>query len=118
MGGTIKVGTRGSRLALIQTELVVERLRAADPDTRCEIVIIHTQSDRDQQVGSLKLQDEARLRLDEVRILVASGERLDRNPIAADLPADGGEILGSRDDIELALRRHNAGDERRAQDER
>ena len=45
-------------------------------------------ADDDQQVGLLQLQDEARLRLDEVRILVALGDRLDRDLVAADLPRD------------------------------
>lgn len=41
----IKIGTRGSKLALIQAQQVVEALRAANPDIDVEIVIIQTSGD-------------------------------------------------------------------------
>lgn len=41
----IKIGTRGSRLALIQTEYVIERLKEKYPDNSYEIVIIKTKGD-------------------------------------------------------------------------
>ena len=44
---TFIVGTRGSRLALAQTGLVVDALRAAHPDARFEVREITTQGDRD-----------------------------------------------------------------------
>ena len=44
---TFIVGTRGSRLALAQTALVVDALRAAHPDARFEVREITTQGDRD-----------------------------------------------------------------------
>ena len=47
----ITVGTRGSRLALRQTELVVASLRAKDPAAQIEIKQITTQGDRDQHTS-------------------------------------------------------------------
>lgn len=41
----IKVGTRGSKLALIQTHSVVDVLEKAYPFHQFEIVVIHTQGD-------------------------------------------------------------------------
>ena len=40
-----------------------------------------------------------------MRILIALRDRLDRDPIAADLAGDRREILGRRHDVELALAR-------------
>ncbi len=45
---TLRIGTRGSRLALAQTALIVDRLRAAHPALDVEIVTISTTGDRDQ----------------------------------------------------------------------
>ncbi len=44
----LRVGTRGSRMALAQTALVVEKLRAAHPALEIAIVEIATHGDRDQ----------------------------------------------------------------------
>ena len=52
---TITVGTRGSRLALRQTELVVALLRAQDPDVQIEIKQIKTQGDRDQRASLMTI---------------------------------------------------------------
>ena len=41
----IRAGTRGSRLALIQTELTLDALRTAHPDLSFEVVTITTQGD-------------------------------------------------------------------------
>lgn len=46
---TLRIGTRGSRLALVQTNRIVDLLRARYPDLTCETVIISTQGDRDKQ---------------------------------------------------------------------
>ena len=43
---TIRVGTRGSELALIQTEMVIEALRREHPEYEYEQVILRTQGDR------------------------------------------------------------------------
>ncbi len=45
----LRVGTRGSRLALFQTQRVVEALRGRYPTLGCETVVVSTQGDRDKQ---------------------------------------------------------------------
>src|ERR1700722_1559530 len=45
--GTIRLATRGSPLALRQTELVSELLRQAHPDLEVEPVVVRTRGDRD-----------------------------------------------------------------------
>lgn len=44
--GSIKIGTRGSLLALAQTDLFIERLQKKYPEITCEKVIIKTAGDR------------------------------------------------------------------------
>jgi hydroxymethylbilane synthase len=46
---TLRIGTRGSALALLQTQRVVDALQARRPDVRCETIVISTQGDRDKQ---------------------------------------------------------------------
>jgi hydroxymethylbilane synthase/uroporphyrinogen III methyltransferase/synthase len=48
---TIKVGTRGSKLALAQTDLVIEKLKKAYPDASFEAVVIQTTGDRHAEAG-------------------------------------------------------------------
>ncbi len=43
------MGTRGSRLSLVQTDLVIQRLRQADPDLKIEKKIITTRGDEDRK---------------------------------------------------------------------
>lgn len=47
-GVTIRVGTRGSRLALIQTELTLAALRDTHPEVDFEIITVTTQGDANQ----------------------------------------------------------------------
>jgi len=47
-GVTVRVGTRGSRLALIQTELTLAVLREAHPNVNFEVVTVTTQGDANQ----------------------------------------------------------------------
>lgn len=42
----IRIGTRGSRLALKQAELVQKAIRRADPQADTELVILHTKGDK------------------------------------------------------------------------
>ena len=49
--GALTLGTRGSALALAQTERASELLRAASPDLRCEVRTFVTQGDRTQASG-------------------------------------------------------------------
>jgi len=51
---TIKVGTRGSALALAQTGIVVRRLRELHPNLNFEIVPIKTQGDRIKTAAALR----------------------------------------------------------------
>lgn len=46
---TLRLGTRGSILALAQSRLVVRALRAADPGLDAELVVIGTRGDRDRK---------------------------------------------------------------------
>lgn len=45
----VRVGTRGSDLAVIQTNMVVSMLRAAHPETEFELIRISTAGDRDKR---------------------------------------------------------------------
>ncbi len=47
-GRAIKVGSRGSALALIQDEVVIGRLKANNPDLEFEIDTVRTKGDADQ----------------------------------------------------------------------
>jgi hydroxymethylbilane synthase len=51
----IRVGTRGSRLALIQTESVIAELTRLDPQLETEIIIIKTEGDKNQQTPLVNL---------------------------------------------------------------
>jgi len=48
MGQVLRIGSRASRLALVQTEWVVARLRAAWPDLQIRVEPIRTAGDRDR----------------------------------------------------------------------
>jgi hydroxymethylbilane synthase len=48
MSRRLRFATRGSRLALVQTELAIAALRAVTPDLETEIVEISTEGDRDR----------------------------------------------------------------------
>lgn len=45
----VRVGTRGSRLSLVQTDLVIQRLRQAHPDLTVERKIVTTKGDQDRR---------------------------------------------------------------------
>lgn len=47
----LKIGTRGSKLALTQTNLVAQMLEAAWPDLTCEVEIFTTKGDQTQAAG-------------------------------------------------------------------
>ena len=49
MTSKLRIATRGSALALRQTSLVIERLRAAHPDVDTEIVEVRTTGDKDSR---------------------------------------------------------------------
>ncbi len=52
---TLKIGTRGSGLALRQTELIADRIRDKYPELSVEIVQIKTQGDKMQHISLIKI---------------------------------------------------------------
>src|SRR5687768_8901196 len=54
---SLRVATRGSALALLQTELVIEALRAVVPRLEIELVAVRTTGDRNQSVPIATLGD-------------------------------------------------------------
>ena len=54
--GTLRIATRGSALAVAQTELVAERLIAAHPEIRVELITIQTRGDQEQKTPLWKLE--------------------------------------------------------------
>lgn len=54
---TIKIGTRGSRLALFQTHMVADALRVQHPDLSIEIVEIKTSGDWKPSQGETRLSE-------------------------------------------------------------
>jgi hydroxymethylbilane synthase len=110
-GRTFRIGTRGSRLALAQTDLALEALRAAEPGLSYEVVVIRTRGDRDQRTPLARLGgrgifvaelEEALLR-GEIDIAVHSLKDLPSRPapglVLAAFPRrdDPGDCLVSRD---------------------
>ena len=61
---------------------------AALLDERWQPADLQLASDQDQQVGRVELEDEARLGLDEVRVLISARQRLDAHLVAAHLLGD------------------------------
>lgn len=53
--GEIRIGTRGSELALVQARLVAERIRKRYPDRSVEIVPIRTRGDRMQDIALVQI---------------------------------------------------------------
>jgi hydroxymethylbilane synthase len=51
----IRIGTRGSKLALVQTEMAVQAIKKVYPEAVCEIVILQTTGDA-TQAANLSLQ--------------------------------------------------------------
>jgi hypothetical protein len=56
----------------------------------------------------MELKDEARLRFDEVRILVSARERLDAHLVSAHFPRNRRKVLGGRYDLDLRVRARSA----------
>jgi hydroxymethylbilane synthase len=57
MPRSLRIGTRGSALALQQTQVVVDRLKAAWPELSIEVIEIRTTGDRIQDVPLAKIGD-------------------------------------------------------------
>lgn len=57
MSHTIRIGTRGSRLALVQTQMVVDALKLAHPDLTVEVKEIVTSGDWKPEQGETRLAE-------------------------------------------------------------
>ncbi len=85
----------------------VEVARAARPDLvvaalvdqRRQVADLELEAGDDEEVRLRELEDERRLGLDEVRVLVALREREDLDAVAADGLGDRREVLEARDDL-------------------
>ena len=64
---------------------------------------LQVEADVHQRVGAVQRQHQRRLRLDEVRVLVAARQRRDIDPVAAHLAGEVGERFDRRDDAQLGL---------------
>jgi hydroxymethylbilane synthase len=71
--GTLRIGTRGSALALRQTECVVEILKQHYPDLTCDVQVISTAGDRDKQT-SLQIIGGQGIFAKELQIALLGGE--------------------------------------------
>src|SRR6185369_6021003 len=65
---------------------------AAAADERRQPADLQLAADDDQEVGPADSQDEARLRIDKVRILVPLGERRDGDAVAANFLRERSEV--------------------------
>ena len=80
----LRIGTRPSPLALVQTELVLRALRRAAPETEFEIVPLRTSGDRTRRLGAtLDFTDDIDRRLEEgaVDLAVHSTKDLPARPV-------------------------------------
>ena len=92
MTKTIKVGTRGSRLALAQTGIAIAALKKANPGTNFEIVTISTRGDVDRR--PLFSMDEKGIFEKEVNEAVKSGSVDFAVHSLKDVPSDmAGELV-------------------------
>jgi hypothetical protein len=82
----------GARADVVVAALVKQRRKPAD---------FQLQSDDFQELGVLQQQEEARFRLDEVRILVALADGGDVDAVAADFACERREIFGGGDDFQF-----------------
>jgi hydroxymethylbilane synthase len=112
---TLRIGTRGSRLARAQVDLAVAALHARNPDVEVELVIVQTEGDRRLDVsldaaggqGIFVKEIEQRLQANEIDIAVHSLKDMPSELppglcIAALLPrADARDALVARDGLDL-----------------
>jgi hydroxymethylbilane synthase len=71
--GTLRIGTRGSALALRQTERVVELLNRHYPDLACDVQVVSVAGDRDKQT-SLRVIGGQGIFAKELQIALTNGE--------------------------------------------
>src|ERR1700722_17107669 len=82
----IRLATRGSPLALRQTELVSELLRRAHPDLVVEPLVVRTQGDRDASSPLDQIGGQGAF-VTEVEVAVAEGRAEAPVPSAKDMPS-------------------------------
>lgn len=68
-----KVGTRGSKLALIQTDIVISKLKKANPNDNFEKIVYKTSGDRDQK-NDLELIGENGVFADTIETALQNGK--------------------------------------------
>ena len=101
--GTVRLATRGSPLALRQTEMVAALLRRAHPDLEVEPVVVRTRGDRDASVPLDQIGGQG-VFVTEVEAAVADGRADAAVHSAKDMPstmarpsrARGGAAAGRR----------------------
>lgn len=93
---SLRIATRGSRLALRQTQRVIELLSEIEPEVEFETVIVSTAGDRDQKSSIEKLGGQG-IFVTDVQAAVLSGDAEMAVHSAKDLPAktNPGLILAS-----------------------
>lgn len=88
----IRLGTRGSKLALVQTQSVIDRLRLAHPEHTYEAVIITTKGDVNQHQALHQIGDKG-LFVSEIEEQIRRGEIEIGVHSMKDMPAQLGEGL-------------------------
>src|SRR5713101_8112905 len=71
-------------------------------DQRRQPADFKLETDNDQEIGALELEQEARLGVDKVRILIAAGNGFNFNFVATDFLRESGKVGGSGYDLKLA----------------
>ena len=89
----LRIGTRGSTLARWQSEWVADRLRAAHPGLRVEIVEIRTRGDRDRNTPLGQMGGGTGLFTKEIQRALIDGDVEIAVHSLKDLPTDGPESL-------------------------
>jgi hydroxymethylbilane synthase len=90
--GTIRLATRGSPLALRQTEMVSELLRRSDPDLAVEPVVVRTRGDREASAPLDQIGGQG-VFVTEVEAAVSDGRADAAVHSAKDMPSTMGDHL-------------------------
>ncbi len=86
----IRVGTRGSKMALVQTELVIDELKKSFPDLEAEIVVLKTAGDKRQGTADAAVVDKRKW-MHELELAILNGEIDVSCNSAKDMPAEVAE---------------------------
>ena len=100
MKTTLKIGTRGSELALKQTELTIAAIKAHNPGIETEVVIIRTDGDERTDIPLCKVNKATQTQEKGVFIAALEEALACRSGIAAISPV-AGEIAGRHSGQEL-----------------